>query len=341
VILYGDVPLLSQDVLKRMRETYENEHPSLVLLTALTEDPTGYGRILRNGNGGVERIVEEREVGEAERRIGEVNTGIFWGETTEILEAVREIRRSNDSREYYLTDVVERLISEDRRVVTVTASEDDEWHGVNDRRQLAAAEESLQKSIRRRWIERGVTLKNPETILIGPDVVLHKGVILHQGVVLEGVCRVGEGSEILPYSVIEESRIGRGARIGPFAHLRPGNIVGDGVHIGNFVELKKTTLRRGVKANHLSYLGDAVIGEGTNVGAGTITCNYDGETGRKFRTVIGKNVSIGSDTMLVAPVRIGDWAMTGAGSVVTRNVSTGKVVVGAPAKETRRRQKRG
>ena len=173
--------------------------------------------------------------------------------------------------------------------------------------------------------QRGVILKNPNHIMISPETVLERGAVIHTGVVFEGKCRVGRGTTILPYSVIEESRIGRNCKIGPFAHLRPGSVVGDGAHIGNFVELKKTVMKKGAKANHLTYLGDAVVGEGTNVGCGTITCNYDGFAKRK--TVLGKKVFVGSDVQFVAPVRVGAGAWIAAGTTVTRNVPPGALAL--------------
>ncbi|MBI4373776.1 MAG: bifunctional N-acetylglucosamine-1-phosphate uridyltransferase/glucosamine-1-phosphate acetyltransferase [Deltaproteobacteria bacterium] len=216
-------------------------------------------------------------------------------------------------------------------MVSQLVSEPDECLGINSRLDLARSENWLRRKINEGWMARGVTMKDPDSIAIDPDAVLGKEVTIHAGVIITGKSRIGEGVELLPYSVIEESDVKALARIGPFAHLRPGSVVGKGAHVGNFVELKKARLMKGVKANHLSYLGDTVIGEGTNVGAGTITCNYDGF--KKQKTMIGKNVFIGSDVQFVAPVRIASGAWIGAGTTVTQNVPPGALAVSrAPQK---------
>ena len=324
-ILSGDIPLLTREVLDRMRATFERENADLVLLTGRLDDPIGYGRIVRNGDGGISRIVEEQDAVDGEKKINEVNAGIYLARPEILLEPLKRIQKSSVSGEYYLTDLVGLLLEEGKSVATVEASDEDGWQGINSAAELAEAERRLRQRGNRDWIGRGVILKNPNHIMISPETVLERGAVIHTGVVFEGKCRVGRGTTILPYSVIEESRIGRNCKIGPFAHLRPGSVVGDGAHIGNFVELKKTVMKKGAKANHLTYLGDAVVGEGTNVGCGTITCNYDGFAKRK--TVLGKKVFVGSDVQFVAPVRVGAGAWIAAGTTVTRNVPPGALAL--------------
>lgn len=324
-ILCGDVPLLKAETLAKMREAFEKSAPALTLLTATLRNPIGYGRVIRNGTGRVSRIVEEREATDEERAVREINTGIYLVQAEEILAALKRIGPSAVRKEYYLTDLVGELAGEGRPVEAVAVEDPEECLGINSREELAAAEGRLQQRIRERWMRRGVSLRDPDSIWIGPDVVFEPDVLVHRGAILEGACRVGRGAEVLPYSVIESSRIGRGARIGPFSHLRPGSVVGDGAHVGNFVELKKANLKKGAKANHLSYLGDTVVGERTNIGAGTITCNYDGF--KKHRTVLGRDVFVGSDVQFVAPVKVGRGAWIGAGTTVTRNVPSGALAV--------------
>lgn len=324
-ILYGDVPLLKPETLARMRRAFSEEDASLVLLTARLEKPRGYGRVVREGNGEIARIVEEKDAEDWEREIREINAGVYLARIEDIRTPLQKVRKSIVKGEYYLTDLVEALITEGKRIVTVEAGEEDEIHGVNTRAELARAELVLQDRLRRRWMEAGVTMLAPETVRIDEGVRLEPDVVLHAGVMITGQSSIARGAEILPYSVIEESEVGPGARVGPFAHLRPGSKVGAGAHVGNFVELKKATLGAGAKANHLAYLGDAVIGAKANVGAGTITCNYDGF--HKYKTVIGEEAFIGSDTQFVAPVKVGRRAWVGAGTTVTQDVPEGALAI--------------
>ncbi|HSA59683.1 MAG TPA: bifunctional UDP-N-acetylglucosamine diphosphorylase/glucosamine-1-phosphate N-acetyltransferase GlmU [bacterium] len=324
-ILYGDIPLLRPETLQRMRTAFSEEDASLAILTARLENPKGYGRIVREGNGEITRIVEEKEAEDWEREIREVNTGIYLARIEDVRGPLQKVRKSIVKGEYYLTDLVEELIAEGKRVVTVGAEDEDEVRGVNTRAELARADAALQDRIRLRWMEAGVTMIAPETIRIDARARLEPDSVLHPGVVIEGSSKVARGAEILPYSVIEESEIGAGARVGPFAHVRPGSKIGPGAHVGNFVELKKTSLGGGAKANHLAYLGDTSVGARANVGAGTITCNYDGF--HKYPTVIGEEAFIGSDTQLVAPVKVGRRAWVGAGTTVTQDVPDGALAV--------------
>jgi bifunctional UDP-N-acetylglucosamine pyrophosphorylase/glucosamine-1-phosphate N-acetyltransferase len=324
-ILYGDVPLLKPETLHRMREVFWKEEASLAILTARLENPKGYGRIVREGNGEIARIVEEKEAEDWEREVKEVNTGIYLARIEDIRGPLQKVKKSIVKGEYYLTDLIEGLIAEGKRVVTVEVESEDEVRGVNTRAELAQADQVLQNRLRRRWMEAGVTMLAPETVRIDARATLEPDVVLHPGVVIQGSCRIARGAEILPYSLVEESDIGAGARVGPFAHVRPGSKIGPKAHVGNFVELKKTTLGPGAKANHLAYLGDATVGARANVGAGTITCNYDGF--HKYPTVIGEDAFIGSDTQLIAPVKVGKRAWIGAGTTVTKNVPNGALAL--------------
>lgn len=325
LILSGDVPLIRPETLQEMKKIFLENQALIVLLTTEMRNPSGYGRIVRGEGGEVEKIVEERDADEREKKIREVNAGIYLVSPRDLLKPLRQVKKNVVKGEYYLTDLIGTLQREGKRILSLKVSDEEEVMGVNSQSDLAKADQILQRRIREKWMEKGVTLIEPGTIRIERDVEMEGGVLLHPGVMVTGRSRVRRGAEILPYSVIEESVVGEGARIGPFAHLRPGSVVGPGAHVGNFVELKKTRLEKGAKANHLAYLGDAVVGAGANVGAGTITCNYDGF--KKHRTVIGPGAFIGSDTQLVAPVRVGKGAYVGSGTTVTKNVPSGALAV--------------
>ena len=340
LVLYGDVPLLRAATLKPLIASAA--HDTLALLSARFADPAGYGRILRNEQGEVCGIVEERDAGEAQRRIKEINTGVLAASALRLAAWLPRIGNENAQGEYYLTDTVALAIDDGVAVRAIEVADGEETRGVNDRIQLAAAETYLR---RRRAVElmlAGVTVVDPMRIDVrgilscGRDVEIDINCIFEGRVELADAVRVGAGvllrdvvvgagTEIRPYSLIEGARVGAGTLIGPFARLRPGTEVADDAHVGNFVELKNTRLGHGSKANHLAYLGDARIGVGVNVGAGVITCNYDGMT--KYQTEIGDEAFIGSDCPLVAPVKIGAGATIGAGSTVTADVPAGKLVV--------------
>lgn len=324
LILYGDAPLLRAETLKEMREVSEKSHADLLLATAHFQQPSGYGRILRNHYGKIREIVEEKEASAEEKKIHEINPGIYLLDA-DLLHFLDKIEKSIAKGEYYLTDIVVESVKQKRIIETYAVAHEDEVKGINNKSQLAEATKILQKRINEEWMSKGVTMVSPETTFIETSVILEADVILHPGVVITGNSKIGKGSEILAYSVIEESVVGSGVRIGPFAHLRPASVVGDEAHVGNFVELKKTTLGKGSKANHLAYLGDAVIGEKANIGAGTITCNYDGE--KKFQTIIEDGAFIGSDTQLVAPVKVGKKAYVGSGTTVTKDVPDGALAL--------------
>ena len=330
------MPLIRPETLQRLVTARQGADVSL--LSCRARDPKGYGRIVRRDDGSVARIVEEKDASPEERRISEVNASIYLADAKFLFAALRGLGRSNAQGEYYLTDIVAR-----GRAVAVEA-EETEVSGVNDRAQLARAASQLRERRNAQLMKDGVTLVDPavtyvdEGIEVGADSVLEpmvslrgktrvgKGVQIGQGCVIVD-CEIADGAQILPYTHMTESRIGPGATVGPFARLRPGAQLAEQAHVGNFVELKKTLLGKGSKANHLSYLGDSVIGEGCNVGAGTITCNYDGKS--KHVTKIEDGAFIGSDTQLVAPVTVGKGAYVGTGTTVREDVPPGALAVSA------------
>jgi bifunctional UDP-N-acetylglucosamine pyrophosphorylase/glucosamine-1-phosphate N-acetyltransferase len=343
LILYGDVPLVTTATLRRLRDAHRAEHADLTLATMRFADPTGYGRILRDASGRVSGIVEHRDATPAEREIEEVNPGLYCVRATLLLPLLRALRADNDQGELYLTDVVGLAAQAGNRVASVEIERPDELAGVNTRAELARMEAQLRDDLVRRWMEAGVTFEDPATAYVGPEVEIGRDTVIGPNVVLRGKTRIGEGCRLdgsaflvdtrlgdrvhVRFScVAEEAVVGDDAIVGPFARLRPGTELGARVHIGNFVETKKARLAPGVKANHLSYLGDCEIGAETNVGAGTITCNYDGSTGKKSKTTIGARVQIGSDVQLVAPVTVHDDAYVAAGTTVTRDVPAGALV---------------
>jgi bifunctional UDP-N-acetylglucosamine pyrophosphorylase/glucosamine-1-phosphate N-acetyltransferase len=339
LVLYGDVPLTQAATLQRLIDAAGQDH--LALLTAHVPDSHGYGRIVRV-DGKVTRIVEEKDADDAERAISEINTGILVASAAALSRWLPTLGNQNAQGEYYLTDIVRMAVSQGQRVAAVTLQDPDEGLGVNTRQQLAAAEQVVRHQIRERWLDAGVTMRDPGSVWIDADVTIGKDTVLYPHVVLEGNtvigeettirsgvritdCMIGNHVELLDSSVLSQSRVDDEAHVGPFVHLRPGVVVRRRAKVGNFVEMKKTELGEGSKANHLSYLGDATIAEGVNIGAGTITCNYDGQ--KKHHTVIGKNVFLGSDTQLVAPVTIGEGAVIAAGTTVTQNVPADSLAI--------------
>jgi len=338
LILYGDTPLLTAPTIRKLIDAASERR--LALVTTFPTPPKGYGRIVRDGRGKLERIVEEKDCSDAQRLIGEVNAGLYCGPARFILEALRELQPNNAQGELYLTDVVERAARE-MDVVTVSAPVE-EVMGVNDRVDLARAERVMRLRLAESLMRDGVTVRDPERLYLEPRVTVGRDCELGPGVQLRGATVIGAGTRldagvvvtdstigervhVKPYCVITESAIGNGAQVGPWAHLRPGSRLEDDVHLGNFVETKKTRLGRGSKANHLTYLGDADVGEKVNVGCGTITCNYDGYV--KSKTVIEDGAFIGSDTQLVAPVTVGKGAVVGAGTTVYEDVPPGALAL--------------
>lgn len=336
-ILCGDTPLIEASDLACLTEA--SDLLDLSVLSCRLDNPTGYGRILRDAAGGVIAIREHRDASDAERAVNEVNAGIYFGKVAALRAALSEIAPNNDQNEYYLTDVVS-ILARSKRVEARIGSADT-LLGINDREQLELLEQKMLARIRTRLRVSGVTIRGDarieDSVEIEPDCVIEAGVQLR------GACRigagtyidvgsvltnatVGAGTKILPYTIMTDSSVGSKAQIGPFSHLRPASIIEDDAHVGNFVETKKTRLRRGAKANHLSYLGDGDVGEKANIGAGTIFCNYDGY--RKQPTIIGPGAFIGSDSQLVAPVVIGKGAYVATGTTVVKDVPEDALAIG-------------
>lgn len=338
VVLYGDMPLLTTDLLSKLAE--RDSGVAARMVTAEFADPTGYGRTLRNDEGHVIGIVEERDCIDAQKAINEVNAGVYAFRAGDLVETLAGVSNENAQGEYYLTDVIGILVERGELVEAVTASAE-EVVGINSQDQLAEGQRLLQQRINQRLMESGVWMLDPGRTYIDDTVTIAPGVKIYPGVHLEGSTTVGEGTRIGPdvyasdatigadstvwYSVLRGAVVGDGCEVGPYASLRPGTVLADGAKIGTFVETKNVAVGEGSKIPHLSYVGDAEIGQRSNVGAGTITCNYDGVD--KHQTEIGDDAFIGSDTMLVAPVRIGDRATTGAGSVITHDVADGALAV--------------
>ncbi len=330
-VLYADNPLITPETLRRLRERRARGDVGLALVAMRPDDPGRYGRVIGEGEF-VERVVEWADATGAECAVGLCNAGVICGPAARMAAWLRAVRNDNAKGEYYLTDVVALARAEGARVAAVEAPYE-ELRGINSRAELAAAEAVVQARLRAAAMAAGVTMTAPETVFLSadtrfaPDVTIGPNVVFGLGVTVES------GAEIHAFSHLSGCRVGPGAIVGPFARLRPGADVGAGAHVGNFVELKNTVLGDGAKANHLSYLGDAEIGARTNVGAGTITCNYDGFA--KHRTSIGAGVFIGSDAVLVAPVRIGDGAFIAAGSVITDSVAPDAMAFGRARQESK------
>ena len=332
IVLYGDVPLVSATTLSGMVARRREAGAGLALLGFTPDDPAQYGRVVLEADGSVARIVEWRDASPEERAVRLCNAGLFCAPAPDMLRWLRAVGNDNAKGEYYLTDIV-ALARADGVRVAVAEAPADEVLGINSRAELAAAEAALQKRLREAAMAAGATLIAPETVFLSADTVLAPDVTVHPHVVFGPGVRVAEGAVIHSFSHLEDATVGEGAIVGPYARLRPGAAVGEGAHVGNFVELKNTVLGPGAKANHLAYLGDAEIGPGANIGAGTITCNYDGYG--KYRTVIGANAFIGSNAALVAPVTIGDGAIVAAGSTITSDVGSDALAFGRARQEAR------
>ncbi|MCQ4308676.1 bifunctional UDP-N-acetylglucosamine diphosphorylase/glucosamine-1-phosphate N-acetyltransferase GlmU [Pseudomonas stutzeri] len=341
LILYGDVPLIEAATLDRLLHKVGPQQ--LALLTVNLNDPTGYGRIVRDGQGVVQAIVEHKDASPEQKLIAEGNTGILAVPSERLGDWLGRLSNSNAQGEYYLTDVIAMAVADGLTVATEQPQDAMEVQGANDRIQLAELERHYQLRAARRLMEQGVTLRDPARFDLRGEVSVGRDVLIDVNVILEGRVVIEDGVEIGPNCVIRDSTLRRGAVIkanshlegaelgegadcGPFARLRPGAVLGAKAHVGNFVEVKNSRIGEGAKAGHLAYLGDAEIGARTNIGAGTITCNYDGAN--KSRTVMGEDVFIGSNSSLVAPVSLGDGATTGAGSVITADVPAGTLALG-------------
>jgi bifunctional UDP-N-acetylglucosamine pyrophosphorylase/glucosamine-1-phosphate N-acetyltransferase len=354
LVLYADVPLVNQATLKKLCKATVDSN-GLAVLTATLSDPSGYGRIVRNPRGELVRIVEEKDADASTRTITEINTGMLAASTEALTQWLGRLSNSNAQAEYYLTDIIEMAAQDGVAIRTVSAQRSEEIMGINSQAQRAAMERELQARIAQELMDQGVCLADPSRIDVrgrlecGPDVIIDVGCIFEGDVTLEqGVrigphcvlrnCTVKAHAVVDAFSHLEQAHVGPKAVVGPYARLRPGSQLGEGAHVGNFVEIKNSQLGPRSKANHLSYLGDAVIGSRVNVGAGTITCNYDGA--EKHRTVIEDDVFIGSDTQLVAPVTVGKGATLGAGTTLTQDAPANELTLSRTRQTTIKGYKR-
>jgi bifunctional UDP-N-acetylglucosamine pyrophosphorylase/glucosamine-1-phosphate N-acetyltransferase len=340
LVLSGDVPLIRMETIAAIRDFHVGKHSDMTILTAEPEDPFGYGRILRRVTNGkitdeVDAIVEQKQLKAEQQKVREINSGIYAFNVKELFARLDRLTTDNPHGEFYLTDIAQILQTDGRKVLALRAEDSAEVLGINTRRDLAALDDMLRRRKAEELMDSGVTIYRPETVTIDSDVAVGADTVIEPFVQLLGNSQIGSDTLIRSYSVItnskigdgvlirngcvmEEAEVGNAALIGPYSHLRPASQIGEGAHVGNFVETKKSKLGKGSKANHLTYLGDAEVGEGVNIGAGTITCNYDGVN--KFGTVIEDGVFIGSDTTLVAPIKIGKGAYVGAASCITKDV---------------------
>jgi len=338
LVLNGDVPLLRPETIEQLVETHRNSGADVTLLTARLEDPTGYGRVFADENGCVSAIVEHRDCSVEQRNNNLTNAGIYCFNWERLAAVLPQLSTDNDQGELYLTDTVAML----ERAMHVEVADADEVNGINNRRQLAQCETLLQQRLRDHWMDEGVTFVDPGSCTLSEDCRFGRDVVIEPQTHLRGACSIGDHCRLGPgslledceladnvtvlHSVIRDARVARDVAIGPFAHLRPAADIGEGCRIGNFVEVKKSTLAAGSKVNHLSYIGDATLGENVNVGAGTITANYDGVN--KHQTMIGDRSKTGANSVLVAPVTIGADVTIGAGSTITKDVPTGALALG-------------
>lgn len=329
IVLYGDTPFIRPETLEAMLEARARH--AVVVLGFEAADPGRYGRLILAGET-LEKIVEYKDASEAERAVKLCNSGVICADRATLFELVDALGNDNAAGEYYLTDIV-ALARARGLSAGVVLCEEAETMGINTRAELARAEAAFQARARAEALDLGITLTAPETVFFALDTVVGRDTVIGPNVVFGPGVTIESGAEIKAFCHLEGCHVARGARVGPFARLRPGAEIGEDGHIGNFVEVKNAILGEGVKVNHLSYIGDADIGDGTNIGAGTVTCNYDGVM--KHRTVIGKDVFIGSDTMLVAPVKLGDRAMTGSGSVITEDVPAEAMAIGRARQVTK------
>jgi len=334
IVVTGDTPLIKEETLRGLMQHHLQVHAAATVLTTVLDDATGYGRIVRNHQSHVERIVEHKDATEEERKIGEISTGIFCFDNQKLFAALAEVRNDNVQGEYYLPDVIEILTKQNEMISAYQTDDPEEGMGVNDRVQLSYAEQVMRRRINEGHMKNGVTLIDPATTYIEADVVIGRDSVIEPGTHLRGKTVVGEDCVVGPqadltdtivenevhiqYTVVQQSTIRNVASVGPFAYVRPGSDIGEHTKVGDFVELKNTILGNGSKVSHLSYLGDATVGQHVNVGCGTITVNYDGV--KKHRTIIGDNAFIGCNANLIAPVQIGDGAYVAAGSTINQDV---------------------
>jgi bifunctional UDP-N-acetylglucosamine pyrophosphorylase/glucosamine-1-phosphate N-acetyltransferase len=349
VLLSGDVPLLTVDTLRSLLQTHAEAGAAATVVTANFQRPYGYGRIVRS-KGAISKIVEERDASDTQRKITEINSGIYAFALEPLFKALDTIGTANNQGEYYLPDLIAIYRKQRKPVATCLVANGNEIRGINSRSELAEVSSMVRQQKNEELMAAGVTLVDPATTYVDADVVVGPDTVIHPFVFLEGNTRIGSACEIHAgtrivnstigdrvcvrnHTVVTDSTVETGALLGPFAHIRPGSVVGEEAHVGNFVELKKAAIGRGAKANHLAYLGDATIGAGTNIGAGTITCNYDGE--KKHQTVIGSGVFVGTNTTIVAPVTLADGSYIAAGSTVTTDVPAGALAIGRARQENK------
>ncbi len=350
LILNGDTPLLTEETVRALLDSHQSTQATVTILTTLLDDPQGYGRVIRGAQSQVVKIVEDRDATESERTVQEVNVGTYVVNSSFLFESLETLKPQNVQGEYYLTDIIGMAVSQGLRVSALVTSDTNETIGINNREHLSIAEKEMRNRMCRHWMQAGVTLLDPSRTSIDADVVIGQDTVLYPDVQLEGKTSIGKSCHIRSHSRITNSTLGEqvhiedscvltdvvvedGANIGPFAHLRPGTTIRKRAKVGNFVELKKTDLGEGSKANHLSYLGDTKVGQKVNIGAGTITCNYDGF--RKEKTVIEDHVFIGSDSQLIAPVTVGQGAIIAAGTTVTQDVPSEALGISRSAQTNR------
>ena len=340
LIFAGDAPLTKETTIKELIKYHEENNNSATLLSALVEDPTGYGRIIRDENGQVLKIVEHKDCNEEELKVNEMNAAMYCFDIEDLVNALEKISNDNVQGEYYLTDAI-GIVKEEGKKVGAVVTDYEDTIGVNSRAQLAEAEEILRNRINRIHLDNGVTLIDPRSTYIGADVVIGKDTILYPNTILEGNTKIGQGCTILQNtrikdsiiengatiesSVILESKVGENTNVGPFAYIRPESSIGNNVKIGDFVEIKKANIGNETKVAHLTYIGDAEVGSGCNFGCGTVVVNYDGK--KKHKTIIGDNSFIGCNTNLVSPVKVGDNTYIAAGSTITNEVSEGDLAI--------------
>src|ERR1043166_7855016 len=352
LVLSGDVPMIKSETLRKLVEHHRHTNSDCSILTVRLENPTGYGRVIRDEHDAFARVVEQKDATVEERQVKEINSGIYCFNTRKLFQALRSVEPTNQQGEYYLTDVPAILLREGGVVTCFLHQDAREVSGINTRAELAEFENLMRRNtVRRLMIESGVTFVDPSHAYVSSEAQVGRDTVIHPDVHIEGDTVIGDACEshqgvrivnsrignrvtIKDHCVVFDSEIADDCAVGPFAHLRMNARMDERAVVGNFVEVKKSHIGRGTKSMHLTYLGDATIGEGTNIGAGTVTCNYDGKN--KHPTIIEDHVRIGSDTMLVAPVRVGRGAVTGAGSVVTKDVPPMTLVAGVPAREKKK-----
>lgn len=341
VVMCGDTPLVKHETIKQLIKYHIKNKNSATVLSGIVDNPFGYGRIVRNSSGNVSCIAEEKSADDEQKQIKEINSGIYCFDLQNLWQALSKVKNNNSKNEYYLTDVISILNKSGHKTDAVSLTNEEEILGINDRKQLAYAEKILRNRKIEELMANGVTITDPSSTYIDSDVVIGQDTIIKPNTSIEGKSEIGEDCIIGPntcitnayigdkttvlYSYIESADIKNNIKIGPFSHIRPGSVLKDNVKVGNFSEVKKSVIDKGSKINHLSYIGDALIGKGVNIGAGTITCNYDGS--KKHQTVIKDDVFVGSNVNLVAPVKIGSKVLIAAGSTITENVLPNKLTI--------------